>query len=251
MFRVAVCDDDERQREHVKQLLLALSVKAGIDFEIELFQSGEQLVAHYERGSLPFHILILDVEMGGMNGIAAAQKIRALGHLDEQIIFLTSYPEYMVESFNVITFQYLLKPVAPEVLEEKVGMLCTYLQAMDRKLLVIKSGPEKVVLKYDDIIAIESVKSITVKNKLKFITVHQTIESKGLISKYADTLKSSNFLQIHRAIIINLVHVVKFAGPNVLMSNGERMPIGRSKVKEVKECYTKFMVLKGNSFGSL
>ncbi|CAH1058163.1 hypothetical protein PAECIP111894_04336 [Paenibacillus pseudetheri] len=43
-----------------------------LDFEIELFGSGEQLVSDYERHETPFHILILDIEMGGMNGIQTA-----------------------------------------------------------------------------------------------------------------------------------------------------------------------------------
>ncbi len=67
--------------------LLALSFKANIEFEIEGFPSGESLVSHYEQGKPPFHILILDVEMSGINGIAVARRIRELQHLDEQIIF--------------------------------------------------------------------------------------------------------------------------------------------------------------------
>src|SRR5690554_4568533 len=103
MYRVAICDDEEKQRELVRKMLITLSVKSNIEFDIELFHSGEQLVSHYESNKEPFHILILDVEMGGMTGIQAARSIRDLNHLDEQIVFLTSYPEYMVESFDVIT----------------------------------------------------------------------------------------------------------------------------------------------------
>lgn len=251
MFRVAICDDEKQQREQIKQMLLALSFKSNIEFDIEQFPSGEALVAHYEQGQTPFHILILDVEMGGINGIAAARKIRELQHLDEQIIFLTSYPEYMVESLDVFIFQYLIKPVEPFVLEEKVLKLCHYFQAQEKKFLIVQSGYEEVVLKYEEIIAIESAKSLTMKNKLKFITVSKVVESKGLISKYAEALKDSHFLQIHRSIIINLNHVVKFAGNFVQMSNGLELPIGRSKVKEVKDFYTKYKVMKDITHDSI
>ena len=122
-----------------------------LDFEIELFGSGEQLVSDYERHETPFHILILDIEMGGMNGIQTAWKIRGLNNLDEQIIFLTSYPEYMVESFDVMTFQYLVKPIAPSILEEKMIKIYQYFQALDKKFMVIKSTYEEIVLKYDDL----------------------------------------------------------------------------------------------------
>lgn len=251
MYRVAVCDDEEQHRELVKRTLIALSIKTNIEFEIELYHSGESLTAHYEQDGAPFHILILDVEMGGMNGIMAARRIRELKHFDEQIIFLTSYPEYMVESFDVITFQYLIKPVAPDLLEEKITKLLHYFQAQEKKFMVIKSGYEEVVLRYDDIIAIEAAKSLTVKSKLHIITATQVYDSKGLIADYAAALKDSNFLHIHRSIIINLLHVKKFAGGSVLMSGGMQFPIGRSKIKEVKDFYTKFMIMKGHSYDSI
>ncbi|WP_068776863.1 LytTR family DNA-binding domain-containing protein [Paenibacillus sp. FJAT-26967] len=244
MYRVAICDDEEKQRELVKSILITLSIKINIEFEIELFGSGEQLVTYYLHHNPPFHILILDVEMGGINGIQTARRLRGLNNLDEQIIFLTNYPEYMVESFDVMTFQYLIKPVAPPILEEKMIKLCQYFQALDKKFMVIKSAYDEVVIKYDDLISIEAAKSLTIKSKLHFTTVNQTYGSKGTLSDYALTLKDSNFLQIHRSIIINLLHVRKFASGVVLMSNGSELPIGRSKVKEVKDFYTKFMIMK-------
>ncbi|MFD7523657.1 LytR/AlgR family response regulator transcription factor [Paenibacillus chitinolyticus] len=250
MYRVAICDDEEKQRELVKNMLITLSIKTNIEFEIELFGSGEQLTAYYERLENPFHILLLDVEMGGINGIQTARRIRELNNLDEQIIFLTGYPEYMVESFDVMTFQYLIKPVAPSVLEEKIIKLCQYFQALDKKFMVIKSAYDEIVIKYDDLISIEAAKSLTIKSKLHFTTVNQTYESKGTISDYALALKDQKFLQIHRSIIINLLHVRKFAKGVVLMSNGTELPIGRSKVKEVKDVYTKFMIMKVDGYDS-
>ncbi|MGG4439543.1 LytR/AlgR family response regulator transcription factor [Brevibacillus fortis] len=244
MYRVAICDDEEKHREFVKSILMTLSIKANIEFVIESFGSGEQLVSYYECHETPFHILILDIEMGGMNGIQTARKIRGLNNLDEQIIFLTSYPKYMVESFDVMTFQYLIKPIAPSILEEKIIKLHQYFQALNKKYMVIKSGYEEVVLKYDELISIEAAKSLTIKSKLHFTTTNQTYESKGIISHYAMALKDCNFLQIHRSIIINLLHVRKFASGVVLMSNGLELPIGRSKIKEVKDVYTKFMIMR-------
>ncbi|GIP23259.1 LytTR family DNA-binding domain-containing protein [Paenibacillus sp. J22TS3] len=244
MFRVAICDDEGNQRELVRGNLTALSVKSNIEFELELFTSGEELVKYYEGNGTPFHILILDVEMNGMNGIQTARHIRSLNHLDEQIVFLTSYPEYMVDSFDVMTFQYLIKPIAQERFEEKIIMVCQYLQALDKKFMIIKSGYEELVLKHDDVIAIEAAKSLTIKSKLNFITTHATYESKGILADYSLALKGCNFLQIHRSIVINLLHVRKFASGAVLMSNGMELPIGRSKMKEVKDVYTKFMIAK-------
>ncbi|WP_018753570.1 LytR/AlgR family response regulator transcription factor [Paenibacillus sanguinis] len=244
MYRIAICDDEEKQREQVRQWLLALSFKSGIDFEVTAFEAGECLVKYYETGGEPFHVLILDIEMNGLNGIETARRLREMKRQSEQVIFLTSYPEYMLESFDVITFQYLIKPVEPEIFEEKMLKVCRFFQESESDILIIKSAHEEIVLRQDDIIAIEVVKSLTVKNKLKFTTTHAVYEGKGLISGYASALKAEHFLQIHRSILINLLHVHKFSGGQVVMSNGMQLPIGRSKMKEVKDACTKFMVLK-------
>jgi DNA-binding LytR/AlgR family response regulator len=246
MYRIAICDDDERQREQVRQMLLALSVKAGVDFEVVEFKSGEQLIAHYEHLEAAFHILILDIEMSGMNGIQTARKLREMKRHHEQIVFLTSYAEYMLESFDVVTFQYLIKPVDPEIFEKKMLKLYQYFGEREQNILIIKSAYEEIVLRQDDIIAIEAAKSLTIKSKLKFTTVDTVYEGRGLISSYASELKNSRFLQIHRSILINLLHVHKFAGSKVVMSSGLELPIGRSKIKEVKDACTKFMVLKAD-----
>lgn len=247
MYRVAICDDEALQRERVKRMLLALSVKSGVEFEAVPFESGEQLIAHYESGEQSFHILILDIEMNnGLNGIQTARKLREMKRIGEQIVFLTSYAEYMLESFDVVTFQYLIKPVEPDLFEEKMLKLCRYFEEREQDILIIKSAHEEIVLRQDDIIAIEAVKSLTVKGKLKFTTLHAVHEGRGLISSYATALKENRFLQIHRAVLINLLHVHKFAGGQVVMSNGMELPIGRSKIKEVKDACTKFMVMKAD-----
>ncbi len=246
MYRIAICDDEEREREKVRGMLVALSVKSGNDFEVVEFASGEGLIAHYEKEEAPFHILILDIEMSGLNGIQTARRLREMKRNHEQIVFLTSYAEYMLESFDVITFQYLMKPIEPEVFESKLLRLCRYFEERDQDILIIKSAYEEFVLRIEDIIAIEAAKSLTVKSKLKFTTVGAVYDGRGLISQYAEALKRSKFLQIHRSILINLLHVHKFSTNNVVMSNGLELPIGRSKIKEVKDACTKFMVMRAD-----
>ncbi|WP_172195673.1 LytR/AlgR family response regulator transcription factor [Saccharibacillus qingshengii] len=244
MYRIAICDDEQPRRKDVRRMLLDLSVKSGIDFETGLFASGEELLVHYEEGGEPFHILVLDIEMTGLSGIETARKLRDMRRLGEQIIFLTSYAEYMLESFDVMTFQYLLKPVDPAVFEEKMLKLCRYFEEKEREILIVKSAEGDLVLHHDEIISIEAANGLTVKNKLKITTTRGVYDGRGLISSYAEALKDGRFLQIHRSILINLSHVHKFSGSRVVMSNAAELPIGRSKVKEVKDACTRFMVAR-------
>ncbi|MBB6019984.1 DNA-binding LytR/AlgR family response regulator [Paenibacillus sp. JGP012] len=244
MYHIAICDDDVQQRQIVKSMLAKISLKTDMEFHTMMFSSGEELITYYKDQGDTFHLLILDVEMGGINGIQTANEIRKMKMMDVQIMFLTSYPEYMVQSFDVMTFQYLIKPIQESVLEEKLIKLHQYFQAMDKKYVVIKSDYDDLMLKYEDILWIEVIKSLTVKNKLKIITSDHSYETKGILSTYAATLKEHGFMQIHRSVLINLMHVHKFTGAQVTMLDGTSLPIGRSKIKEVKDTYTKFMIMR-------
>ena len=90
-----------------------------IDFEITTYNDSRLLLSDYVQPGT-FHILFLDVEMPEPNGIAAAQRIRNLPDRDVRIVFVSSYPQYMKESFNVQTFQYLTKPYALKELQSVI-----------------------------------------------------------------------------------------------------------------------------------
>ena len=105
ILRIGICDDVQMNiaclTEHIRHYMASYNVQ----FEIESFTSGEKLLqAQKER---PFHILLLDIEMPQINGITIAKYLRDELYDDVFIVFVTSYPEYMQESFEVQPFQFL------------------------------------------------------------------------------------------------------------------------------------------------
>ena len=63
------------------------------------------------------------MEMPGRNGIETAQEIRNLPDRNVLIAFITSFPEYMQDSFDVQASQYLTKPISYELFEQKLDRL--------------------------------------------------------------------------------------------------------------------------------
>ncbi|MGZ7444666.1 hypothetical protein [Paenibacillus sp. TH7-28] len=66
--------------------------------------------------------------MNGLNGIQTARKLREMKLHSEQVVFLTSYAEYMLESFDVVTFQYLIKPVNTVMYSILSSLICNSLK---------------------------------------------------------------------------------------------------------------------------
>jgi DNA-binding LytR/AlgR family response regulator len=242
LLQVAVCDDEKDEHIRLDQLFQYLMKSTPYAFQLHYFFSGEELLKYYaEHMPFPFHFLILDIEMNGMNGIETAKKVRSLPDRDVQIIFLTSYPEYMMTSFDVQTFQYLIKPVSFELLMSKVIKLSHYISTSTNRFVVIKSEEEQIVLRTNDIIAIVKVKHSLAKNKLNVITVQRQYIITSTMLEYATKLEYP-FMIIHRSVIINLDHIRKFTSASVLMSNQDEFPIGRSKSKKLKDAYVRNMI---------
>ena len=75
---------------------------------MDLFSSGEAFLDTFTAGK--YHLIFLDIYMDGITGMETAKRIRQTDH-DCRIIFITTSPEFAVESYNVNASFYLLKPI--------------------------------------------------------------------------------------------------------------------------------------------
>ena len=102
----ALCDDDKHITEEVKKLLLEYAKDNRVTIDIDEFESGEELL----NSEKSYDIIVLDYQLGSTDGLTVAKKLRKRNVLS-CIIFLTSYPQFMIDAFEVNTFRFLLKPI--------------------------------------------------------------------------------------------------------------------------------------------
>ncbi len=122
MYRVLIADD-----EMIERTILYRTIHKNLKDRCEIFQAenGREALEIYEREKI--QIVILDIEMPGINGIEAAERIREKDR-DTSIIFLTAYDEfsYAKKAITVRALDYLLKPYEEKelmlVLEEAIRL---------------------------------------------------------------------------------------------------------------------------------
>ena len=112
MIKIAFCDDDMEVLHQMNELLDRYRVERNEDITYAAFQSPFELLTEIEKGIRP-DILFLDVVMPGQNGMDVAKEIRQYD-TNMKIIFLTSSPEFAVESYSVGAYFYQLKPIWEE-----------------------------------------------------------------------------------------------------------------------------------------
>ena len=113
MIRVVLVDDERLALERLKRVLLRLE---GIEV-IGAFTSSRQAIGHIF--DLRPDVAFLDIEMPGLNGLEAAEEIRAV---DENIdvVFVTGFDRYAVNEVEPYAVDCLLKPVSEEMLQKTV-----------------------------------------------------------------------------------------------------------------------------------
>lgn len=117
-MRIAICDDDERERNTVEEYVRAYQgIYPSILFDISAYCSGEELLAAYQGGA-KFDFLFLDIQMKDIDGIQTAQKIRKTNK-HAIIFFITGFTQYISDAFTVNAFQFLLKPVKKDAFDRE------------------------------------------------------------------------------------------------------------------------------------
>lgn len=108
-YKIAICDDSQADRDYVASLVRRWASEGDRTAHIEAFSSAEGFLFHYAEES-DFDILLLDIEMGGMDGVTLAKRLRQSNDT-VQIIFITGYSDYIAEGYEVAALHYLVKPL--------------------------------------------------------------------------------------------------------------------------------------------
>ncbi len=234
MLKVAYCDDMEQDRQAIMKALTQIEEKWKSEFEIYSFSSGEGLCESMK--DIYYDIILLDIQMDGMDGIETAMRIRNLGE-DTLIIFVSSYDDRVKELFSFRTIAFLDKPVNTDKLE--IALLDSYnIIKKDCELFFsyTKDGTE-LYLPLKDVVYFEVEKNIiyihTKKNKEYYyhtlLGVWQQIEHSG------------QFILSHKSYIFNLKHITIKSDKVVIKETGESFNIGRKYKEDCQRRYVNYM----------
>lgn len=198
------------------------------------FQSATELLASLEKTD--YDVLLLDVLMPGVNGVQAAREIREHNSRTE-IVFLTSSPEYAVESYSVRAHYNLLKPASEEKLFPILDRLLDEFKKPEDALR-IKTQSSVFSLPYGKIECIE----ISAKKLYFYLTDGSTREVPGSLSEFEQALlKRPGFIKVHRSYLVNLQWVQELRQGELVTASGRCVPVSRTAYSQVRTAYTQFL----------
>lgn len=236
-MRLLICDDNRAFAENLRQRILDYFKGYSWKLSIECISETERMT---EIAASRYDAAFLDIDMGKVNGISLAQKMREQ-HSDLILIFVTNYIQYSLEGYEVRALRYLMK----DQLEEKLphcleAVMTAYRRARD----YVRFSSDNVEI---DVLPTHMVFAETDHRRLK---IHLINESRPYImvsipmGKLEELLVPRGFLRIHQSYLVNMSYIQQIKSIGVWLVDGTQLPISARSYQELKREYLRWKGLK-------
>ncbi len=221
-MKIAICDDEKIFLDSLEQKIYGILSK--LDCEVIAFGSAEALLS----SAMDYDLIFLDIEMGELDGMRAAKKIRETD-FETPIVFLTSHTEMAIEGYEVNAFRFLKKPVEEEKLRQTLQDI--QLMKASHKGVMIKAGGEEIVVIPSEVLFLESD-----NNNVRIITSSGSITTRLKLSEAIEIFNRINdtIRKVHRCSAVNLDHVARLRDREAVLDDGSVIAVSRSCFAEFK-----------------
>lgn len=216
-YKIAICDDCDVDRQYILNMVTLWGERSGHIVHIDAFSSAENFLFHYAEES-DYDILLLDIEMGEMDGVTMAKKLRKENDT-VQIVFITGYSDYILEGYEVAALHYLMKPVKTEKLCAVLDRAAQKL-AKNEKVLNFEVAGEMIrvpiyQIRYADVFG-------------NYVTIHASsdVTVKMTLSELEKQL-DERFYRAGRSCIVNLSQISRVTKAEIKLSDGTVIPLPR------------------------
>ncbi|CEQ13920.1 DNA-binding response regulator [[Clostridium] sordellii] len=229
MLKIAICEDEQSQRELVKNYINRLLLNK--NYEIFEFKSGEELIANYPQ---KLDILFLDIQMEEINGMDTARTIRTFDN-NVEIIFITGIWDYVQEGYEVRAYRYIIKPIGFDNFDSQLNLCLREIENKKRPSVVVTYKGEVNKIELGSIVYIETDNRNTIIH-----TDQRSYKSNMGINKIEKHLEGSTFFRCHNSFIINLEHINQIGQDSVFLGKYE-VQVSRHKMKDLKIQFTSLL----------
>lgn len=245
MYNIAICDDLEMDRTHLRERIITLLDEKEARFYE--YTSGKDLLEAME--DIPFDLIFLDIQMEGMDGEETARQIRKR---DDSLVlvFVTGKVDPSPRSFIVQPYRFIKKNMTDE---EKDGYIQDALIRMEEIAkapnLIAKHSGSKFILKPDDIVYIEKYKKTTLVHLSRLASDRYGVDAvaevriSDKLENLYEILKHHGFGHPHDSYIINFKYLMMCTYNDFKLEGYEEIgfKITRSKALEFNRLKSLFM----------
>lgn len=225
-LQIAVCDDEPVDLQQAAGLTREIMAAEALPCSLSCYESSSALLTAIQDGA-QFQLLLLDVMMDGLDGMALAAALREMGD-SNAIIFISSNREMALQGYEVSAARYLAKPLQRSQLRE--ALLYCYKTFCEKKEILLPTEKGQSKLSPSDIIYAESW-----ERGARLQLTSGPIETPAKLSELAAILPERSFTLCHRTILVNLAFVKHLRSREIELADGRMLPVSKYRASDVKK----------------
>ena len=227
-FRIAVCDDETFFLDSLKEAVSAYSSMNRLEIAIDAFLCGEALL----DSTVCYDMVFMDYKMDGIDGLEAARALRKK-NLNCTIIFMTSYPHFIRESFEVGTFRFFRKPLDTEKLYKALDDYCDLYG--NNYPILLRIEKDTVCVHTNDIVYLEA------DNKACYVHLaDKKMHCPSTMATVAQHLPMNIFFKVSKAFYVNFNYIADYDDTRVFLKNGASVFVSRKNFVPFKNAYKNY-----------
>lgn len=215
---IGICDDEKVIRDKIEKICVNVTGEYDTDTAVKTYSDGKEVLEEN------FDILILDIEMEDVDGIAVKNYFQSRKK-DTIIIFVTSHNEMMSQAFGVNVMGFVTK---------------SYL---DSQLPVMLESAIKRVMNTVNIEGVDSRKVCYIEAEHIYNILHLENDTEMSVrcssADLEKMLEGVGFIRVHRTYIINMAYVEHIRDKSVVI-NGKEIPVSSRLRSRLKKEYSRY-----------
>lgn len=229
MFRIAICDDENRILEDLSRMVLELIP----DADVSAFGEGRALIE--SAGKAGYDVVLLDIDMPDLNGLEVAAFFQAADR-KPLIIFVTSHDELVYDSLQLHPFGFVRKSYLDKELKKVLEDAVEEVSSRDKHFFFHTTSGD-IKLQLDDILYFEAegnyIKIKTGSDEFRFRETMQALEM---------SLKSDGFIRVHKGFLVNQEAVKIINSDKLVLNDNTEIPFGRSYQENARKMLMRGML---------
>lgn len=230
-YQIAILEDQEQSYLDTKSILDLWSIQSGVTTNVDWFADASSILRC--QNLYTYNILISDISLAetslhsndeNNNGITVCKKLRLLGFKGD-IIFLTSFREYVFDGYDVQAFNYLLKPISKE---ELFKCLDKHKSIHSLDCYNLCKGSKIIKIPYDSILSISKD-----SHDIVFQTATEVYVERNTLNSVIKNLPP-HFIQCHKSCIVNIAHIKSLNSSTIVLSNSTKQTVGRQYLSSIR-----------------
>ena len=234
MIRIAVCDDNHKECFDLEEMLRETAKEKSWKIKTHGYSNGKELYEAITNEGMSFDIILLDIEMGDMDGIDFSRKLRKqLRDKLTKIIFISWEKKYAMDLFSLRAHDFLAKPIDKKKLSDSLFDAVEMLEISNKEInyFYYKIGYDSFQIDTREILYFSiGEKKVIMKTRSK-----GEIKFSGKIREVYEKLKECGFFFSHKSYLVNYRNIESMRNTGIIMVNGEKIPVSRAHKSEINE----------------